>query len=238
MPKADLATARKVVADLEALLPFAPRTRKLLEEELARRRAVLDASAASSSSSTAAAAAPAPAAAPPPKPLSTEKVAASAAVAFGSISRYAWDQTKKFVKVYVTLPGVEDVPDDKIHLDVQPTSLKFEVCGLPKGTANMRLLVPTLHGEVDASQGTWARKADSMVLIKLRKAAEGDAAEWGSLDDSAVLKAKREAAEAEQNKGKSTGELLSKMYANADEEGKKSLEEAWEAGRSKREGRA
>ena len=32
-------------------------------------------------------------------------------------------------------------------------------------------------------------------------------------------------------------ELLSKMYAEADEEGKASLAQAWEAGRAKREGR-
>ena len=75
-----------------------------------------------------------------------------------------------------------------------------------------------------------------VVHTKLRKADENDA-EWGSLDDSAIQKARRKAQEVEQNKDKSTSELLSKMYAEADEEGKRSLEEAWEAGRAKREGR-
>lgn len=35
--------------------------------------------------------------------------------------------------------------------------------------------------------------------------------------------------------GKSTGELLKQMYAEADEEGKLALSEAWESGREKRE---
>ena len=35
--------------------------------------------------------------------------------------------------------------------------------------------------------------------------------------------------------GKSTGELLQQMYAEADEEGKLALSQAWEAGREKRE---
>lgn len=42
-----------------------------------------------------------------------------------------------------------------------------------------------------------------------------------------------------QSKGKSAAQLLSEMYRDADDEGKAKLEQAWEAGRSKREeGRA
>ena len=54
---------------------------------------------------------------------------------------------------------------------------------------------------------------------------------------SAVAAAKK-AQDLENNKGKSTQELLSKMYADADDEGKASLAAAWESGRAKREGRA
>ena len=76
---------------------------------------------------------------------------------------------------------------------------------------------------------------DSMVLLKLRKAEEGE--EWGSLDDGAKLAAKRKEEKLAANKGKSTQELLAEMYADADEDGKASLAAAWEAGRSKREGK-
>ena len=174
-------------------------------------------------------------AAPPPLQALKREVVEPSAPKFGTLSKYAWDQSKKFVKVYVTLKGIEAVPDEQVLLDVQPTSLRFEVRGLPPPNANLRLAL-TLHSAVEAGQSSWVRKADSMVLIKLKKAAEGD--EWGSLDESAVLQARQKAQSVEQNKGKSTAELLSKMYAEADDEGKASLAAAWEAGRAKREGRA
>jgi hypothetical protein len=52
-----------------------------------------------------------------------------------------------------------------------------------------------------------------------------------------VNRARKKAQDVENNKGKSTAELLSQMYADADEDGKASLASAWEAGRAKREGR-
>ena len=204
----------EVLADLKSLLSQAkrPTSRALLEGAIAKQHAAAAASA----------------------PLARQLVAP--APAFSLISRYAWDQSKKFVKVYVTIPGVEEVPDERVRFDVaNGTSLTLEVLGLPPPAAppNARLSLRALHSPVLAEQCSWTRKADSMVLVKLRKAVDGD--EWGSLDDSAVQQAKKKAKDLEDNKGKSTAELLGQMYANADEEGKASLTAAWEAGRSKRE---
>ena len=215
-----------VLADLGHLLSKAarPTSRALLEDEISKRKR-----------DSAASRVPQPQAPiAPPTPLRREIVEPSAPT-FGSISKYAWDQGNKFVKVYLTLVGIEALPDAAVVCDIQPTALRFEVCGLPPPNPNMRLAV-TLYSAVDPAKSSWVRKSDGMVLIKLRKAAEGD--EWETLDDSAVQKAKRKAEEMANNKGKSTAELLSQMYANADEEGKASLAAAWEAGRSKREGRA
>ena len=72
-----------------------------------------------------------------------------------------------------------------------------------------------------------------MVLLKLRKADEGQ--EWGSLDDSHPKKQQEQEERAEGNKGKSTAELLAQMYAEADEDGRAAISQAWEAGREKRE---
>lgn len=203
-----------VVSELERLLALAkrPTSRQLLEAELQQRRATTTA---------------------PPRAIAKQVVEPSGP-SFGTISKYAWDQSKKFVKLYITLPGIEGVSDDAVKFDVQPSTLCFEVCGLTPPAVNMRLSLP-LHSAIEPAQSSWARKADSMVLLKLRKAAEGE--EWGSVDESAVKEKAKKAQNLENNKGKSTAELLSEMYANADEEGKASLAAAWESGRSKREGR-
>ena len=211
-----------VLEDLQNLLSKATRatSRELLEREVDRLRQP--------------APPPPPPGSEPPKPLRKERAESSGPV-FGSISKYAWDQAKKFVKLYVTVAGIENVPDGQVTFDVQKTSLRFEVTGLPPPHANLRLAVGALFSAVDPAQCSWVRKADSMILIKLRKLEEGE--EWGSVDDSERIKKKKKDQELQENKGKSTQELLSKMYAEADEAGKASLAAAWEAGREKREGR-
>lgn len=211
-----------VLADIERLLPHAHRpTSRALLEGLRRKQQQ-------------------PAGAPPvPKPLAREPAPAPSGPSYKPIAKYAFDQSAKFVKVYITLPGIEGVPDERIRLDVQGGGgLIFEVLGLPAVSPlapNARLTVHSLHSRVDPANSSWTRKADSMLLLKLRKEAEGE--EWGSLDDSARLKARKKEQDLQENKGKSTQELLSKMYAEADEEGKVSLSQAWEAGRAKREAR-
>ena len=107
-----------VVADLERLRLDATRAPSvaLLDAALARYRG-----AASSKPA-------APAALP--QPLAHEPAPTSGPV-FKPISKYIFDQSGKFVKVYVTLPGIEEVPDERIHLDGSSSRLAFEVLGLP-----------------------------------------------------------------------------------------------------------
>ena len=123
---------------------------------------------------------------------------------YSTIHKYAFDQSKKFVKIYITLPGIEDLDDSKVRLEVgNGDELVFEVVGLPKpGPPNVRLAARELFSPVDPTQCTWARKSDSMILLKLRKKEEGE--EWGSLDDSARIAAKRKEEKLVENKGKST----------------------------------
>lgn len=71
------------------------------------------------------------------------------------------------------------------------------------------------------------------ILIKLAKKVPD--AEWGSVDDSKKKAEARKAEQAKHNEGKSTAQLLSEMYRDADDTTKKKLEEAWEKGRTKRE---
>jgi len=169
----------------------------------------------------------------PQPPIRVQK--APAQTTFTTVTRYAWDQTKKFVKIYVTLPGLDAASDDAVAFHVDPTTLRVEVTGLAPPASNSRLLVPQLYGEVVVDQCSCSRKPDNMLLLKLRKASDGE--EWGSLDDSSHRKAREKEQRLESNKSKSTAELLQEMYRDADEDGKASLSKAWEEGRSKRETR-
>jgi len=191
-----------VIDDLKQLLAVSTRETsiQLLQAELAKRRAV----------------ATLPKAPLPASPIHVEKAVAQ--TVFMTVTRYAWDQNKKWVKVYVTLPGLDALPKDAVTFHIEPRALRLEVVGLPPPASNSRLLISPLFGEVVTDQCSCTRKPDSMLLLKLRKAGEVEE-EWGSIDDSAHRKAREKEGRLSENKSKSTADLLQEMYRDADEEG-------------------
>lgn len=78
-----------------------------------------------------------------------------------------------------------------------------------------------------------ARTRSDRIYVKLSKKKEG--VEWGSVDDSDRRDKARKEEKSKANQGKSTAQLLSEIYGEADEDAKKKLESAWETGRAKRE---
>jgi len=217
-----------VESELALLLRHAKRdvSQELLQGELDRiKREKL------SSSAPAAPQPRPPPAAPQPVKVTTETPSTS--IRFGSFSRYSWDQSAKWVKVYLTVDGLEGVCDEKISAIFEDEALRLEIVGLGVMPHNRRLALSVLGGRVLPDDCRWIRKPPDTILLKMRKATDGE--EWASLDNSAAKKAKEHQEKVEANKGKSTAELLSQMYAEADEDGKAALSKAWEEGREKRE---
>merc|ERR1712138_270338 len=126
---------------------------------------------------------------------------------------YSWDQTDKFVTLYVPVEGATAA-----------------------GTTR-RLVVSNLCGPVDAARSKLVLKRDR-IQLRLAKAAPGDV--WSALDDTLDRrKADRDARLAHGDlKGASTQQLLADMYANASDEERASLLAAAAAGADKRRGRA
>jgi len=264
------ASATEAELELERLLGQTerPRSRAVLTAELERRRAARTAAASAAAASAAAtpptAATPSSSAAAKPAAPAPKPATAPSTGEFSAIANYAWDHSNKFVKVYLTLPGLSQLSDEQIDAQFAERSLRLSVKGLSTPPANRRLVVGALCAAVKPELCSWARKASDTLLIKLRKAEDG--AEWGSLDDSSAKKETERKGRADANQartrpcrdgrclrialphstrcpplapwqGKSTAELLKQMYADADEDGKVSLSKAWEEGREKREGK-
>ena len=160
-----------------------------------------------------------PAPAPPPAPA-TEK-----------FETYSWDQTDKFVTLYVPVEGATAA--ETTH-DVGDRS--FALAHARAGKTR-RLAVSNLCGPVDAARSKLVLKRDR-IQLRLAKAAPGDV--WSALDDTLDRrKADRDARLAHGDlKGASTQQLLADMYANASDEERASLLAAAAAGADKRRGRA
>merc|ERR1740115_437518 len=99
-----MAALREQAAELERLVGLAQRetSRQILQAELAR---VTEALASATTSDPPAAPRPAPA--PAPTPIRLSSAPTTAPIEYSSISNYAWDHSNKFVKVYLTIPGLE-----------------------------------------------------------------------------------------------------------------------------------
>ena len=193
---------RAQAKELERLIGLAQRetSRQLLQAELAR---VTEALASATTSDPPPAPRPAPAPAPAPMRLSTAPT--TAPIEYSSISSYAWDHSNKFVKVYLTIPGLEKIPDAQIEAVFGERSLVLSVAGVSTPPVNRRLNVPTLCHAVREDQCSWVRKPSDMLLIKLRKASDGQ--EWASLNDSAAKKELQQKERAEANKARAPREF-------------------------------
>ena len=196
------ATASEAENELERLLGLTerPRSRGILKAELERRRAAAAASASAAAATPPTAATTTPSSSSAAKPVAPPPKLATAPSTgeFSTIANYAWDHGNKFVKVYLTLPGLSKLSDEQIDAQFAERSLRLSVKGLSAAPANRRLVINTLCAAVKPELCSWARKASDMLLIKLRKAQDGE--EWGSLDDSSIKKEVERKERADANK--------------------------------------
>lgn len=197
-----MAALREQAAELERLVGLAQRetSRQLLQAELAR---VTEALASATTSDPPPAPRPAPA--PAPTPIRLSSALTTAPIDYSSISSYAWDHSNKFVKVYLTIPGLEKIPDAQIEAVFGERSLVLSVAGASTPPVNRRLNVPCLCHAVRDDLCSWVRKPSDMLLIKLRKASDGE--EWASLNDSAAQKEMQQKEKTEANKARAPREF-------------------------------
>ena len=82
------------------------------------------------------------------------------------INKYSWEDTGKFIKVYVTdLPGIKDLADDNIDMDFTENSFVLQIRGL-EGVGNVRLAVPELFSTISL-QGSKLKKKSTSVTIQM-----------------------------------------------------------------------
>ena len=101
------------------------------------------------------------------KRLQEHKGESSSQKIYSLITKYAWSDEGKNVKVYVTsLDGIKDVPSDKINCKFTKNSFNLTIEGY-KGK-DMKLSIPELHKEIDPEKSKFNIKSDS-ISITLKK---------------------------------------------------------------------
>mmetsp|Transcript_34438 Transcript_34438/g.67938 ORF Transcript_34438/g.67938 Transcript_34438/m.67938 type:complete len:207 (-) Transcript_34438:120-740(-) len=88
-----------------------------------------------------------------------------------AITKYAWSDGKKTVSVYVELPGLDDVPEDKISVasGEKEASLTIEAIGTPPKKRSLAL--KGLSEEIDGAKFT-KKTGKNTVVLKMTKKEE------------------------------------------------------------------
>jgi len=146
------------------------------------------------------------------------------------ISNYGWDESQKFVKVYISLPNIDKLTQEQINCDFTGQSFKCNVFN--HNGKNHVLEIPKLAGNIVPATST-CRLKSSNIIVSLRKEKEGN--NWGNLTE--VMKKEKEKKDMElDSKSKdmdasdpSAGimNLMKKMYDEGDDEMKRTIKKTW-----------
>jgi len=160
---------------------------------------------------------------------SASKVVRSATFT-SKIVNYAWDQSDKFLKIYVSLNGVHNLPTENITTEYSSKFFELQILGEDK--KNNALTIKNLLHEIVPSESYHKVKTD-MVVLYLKKASSQH---WSYVTES-EKKAKEPKApklDKEEDPGASLMSLMKQMYEDGDDEMKRTIAKAWTEARDKK----
>ena len=210
--------------EIQSLLLTAtrPRVKKLLQDELALIEREINSEEKLIEN---------PAEDEPCAPVEAEKKAAvkKPQVALTKITSYAWDQSPKFVKIYIALPEVETLPEGNVSSKFTYNSLELKVFGL-KGKNFQFQMVSLLH-PIDPKSSSVKVKAGKLSIL-LKKSKEEN---WSCLTATENKNSKIQQPKFDENKDPGEGimDLMRKMYDEGDDEMKRTIAKAWTESREK-----
>ncbi|CAK6969449.1 calcyclin-binding protein [Scomber scombrus] len=156
--------------------------------------------------------------------------AASKATYTVKITNYAWDQSDKFVKIYLTLKDVNKIPSENVEVNFTENS--FSVLVKDLGGKNHQMTVLNLLYPIDEKDSYKKIKTD-MVLIMCKKQA---IKKWECLTKVEKQAKDKDKPAVEENADPSDGlmRMLKKIYSEGDDEMKRTINKAWSESQEKK----
>ncbi|CAF0831799.1 unnamed protein product [Rotaria sp. Silwood1] len=146
------------------------------------------------------------------------------------LTLYAWDQTDKFVKVYVqNLDGVGDLPANQVRCSFEDQGFTLEIANLKN--VNYIFKRGRLLHEIKPEQSSYKVKKD-MVIVSLAKA---DSKSWECIfrDEKKAPEKQLPKMDDSKDPGDSLMQLMKNMYETGDDEMKRTIAKAWTESREK-----
>lgn len=146
------------------------------------------------------------------------------------INNYGWDQSEKFVKIYITLKGVHKIPAENVKVTF--TEKTFVLLVKDLDGKNHQMTINNLLSPIDVQESSRKVKTD-MVIVMCRKTS---AKKWDCLTQVEKKSKDKEKSNFDENADPSEGlmTMLKKMYTEGDDEMKRSINKAWSESQEKR----
>ncbi|XP_072722902.1 LOW QUALITY PROTEIN: calcyclin-binding protein [Ciconia boyciana] len=166
---------------------------------------------------------------PPSKPkVAAEEEKLSLGGYTVKINNYGWDQSDKFIKIYISLNGVQKLPAENVQVNFTERSFDLLVKNL--NGKNYTMTFNNLLKPISVEDSSRKIKTDT-VLVMCRKKREE---KWDCLTQvEKESKEKEKAAYDTSDPSEGLMNLLKKMYAEGDDEMKRTINKAWVESREK-----
>ncbi|KAK2861066.1 hypothetical protein Q7C36_005232 [Tachysurus vachellii] len=146
------------------------------------------------------------------------------------INNYGWDQSEKFVKVYITLKGVHKIFADNVKVSFTDRSFNVLVEGLEE--KNYQMTVNNLLFPIVVEESSRKVKTDMVLVMCKKKTAK----KWEFLTQ--VEKQSKEKDKPNYDENADPGEglmnMLKKIYSEGDDEMKRTINKAWAESQDKK----
>lgn len=146
------------------------------------------------------------------------------------ISNYGWDQSDKFVKIYITLPGVHHVPMENVQ--VHFTERSFDLLVKNLNGKNYSMIVNNLLKPISVEGSSKKVKTDT-VLILCRKKAENTRWDYLTQVEKDCKEKEKPSYDTETDPSEGLMNVLKKIYEDGDDDMKRTINKAWVESREK-----
>ncbi|CAF1167202.1 unnamed protein product, partial [Didymodactylos carnosus] len=145
------------------------------------------------------------------------------------ITLYAWDQSDKFVKLYVQdLNGVSNLAEDQIKCTFEQRGFQLEINNL--NNVNYTFKLRKLLNEILPNESSYKLKKDSVVIMLRKK----DPKQWECvIQDDKKADKKLPKMDDRKDPGDSLMNMMKQMYDEGDDEMKRTIAKAWTESREK-----
>ncbi|KAM9844668.1 calcyclin-binding protein [Aulostomus maculatus] len=156
--------------------------------------------------------------------------AASKAAYTVKITNYAWDQSEKFVKIYLTLKDVHKIPSENVEVGF--TERSFSVLVKDLDGKNHQMTILNLLYPIDDKNSHMKIKTDMLLIMCKKQAAK----KWECLTKVEKQSKEKDKPNLEENADPSEGlmNMLKKIYSEGDDEMKRTINKAWSESQEKK----